>query len=634
MRKLIFILAFCFIAIGSAAQGIKFTASAPKVVGLNQRFEVSFRINTANVSNFKSPTFRGMQILSGPHQSQSTSMININGRQQGGTYITFSYYLQPIALGTINIPPAKITAEGKEYYSNQLTIQVEKNATAQSTYGNNRQQNQQYGSQYGQSAPTIELDDQALFLRAITDKTSVVEGEQIVLTYKLYTLLGISQYQIERSPLSKGFWLEELDSQQQPQMSQEIYDGRRYNVATIRKVLVYPQQSGRLTIEPFSIEVTAHVKTKDKRKQSTGDPFFDSFFNDPFFSSMFDIADQPVQKKISSNSVSINVKQLRNQPQNYIGAVGKFNISSEIDKTSYAENEAINLKYTISGSGNLTLIDQLPIKLPSDFDIYEPTITDDIKKDENGITGKRTFEYVVIPRQEGRFSIPPLTVSYYDTETKDFKTLSTDNYNLTITKSKDSESASNLRNEREKYRKMPIKPLKNIKVLHNFTLNSYNNVWFWLIAAIILALTTAFICIYRQILENNKDIKAVKLRKANKIAQKRLKTAFKYLQNGENEAFIDETSRSIWTYIENRFSIDRFNLTKDTIFSVLNSYKIDDSLINDLQALLEKCEIIRFSPEKSVEQNEIIYHQSITLITSLETALKSRQKGEIFHEND
>ncbi|MDR1847900.1 MAG: BatD family protein [Bacteroidales bacterium] len=620
MRKLIFILIFCGVNLGIAAQDIKFTATAPQVVDLDKRFEVSFTINTTNVSDFQAPTFRGVQILSGPNQSRSTSMSFINGRQTGGSSVTFSYWLQPIATGTINIAPAKIKAGGTTYTSNALSIRVEQNASSSSG-----RQNSQSPQGRNQQPTQVNLDNKTLFVRAIPNKTNVVPGEQIMLTYKLYTLVSVSQYQIERSPVSKSFWLEELDAQQQPQITKEVFDGRQYNVATIRKVLVFPQQEGNLTIEPLSLEVTAHVQTKRNRR-NTGDPFFDAFFNDPFFSSMFDIQDQPIQKKLVSNSVSINVKSLPNTPNNYIGAVGNFSLSSSIDRTECKENEAITLKYTLSGTGNITLIDKLPIKLPSDFEVYEPTITDEIQKSENGISGKRTFEYIVIPRQEGKFVIDSLAVSFYDTETKQFKTLTSSKYNLTIGKGKESEYMSEQRSEREKYRNMELLPIKQIRNLQNPVINPFSGLWFWLLTILILILSSAFILFEYQRKERNKDIKAVRLRKANRVALKRLRKAQMLLQKHENEAFITEISQSVWNYLEDRFSIERFALSKERIIATLTSFDIEETLINDLIALLERCEMLRFSSEKTFEQNEILYSQALTAISELEIQLKTKLK--------
>jgi hypothetical protein len=435
-------------------------------------------------------------------------------------------------------------------------------------------------------------------------------------------LVNISQYQIERSPISKGFWLEELDTQKQPQLSRETFDGRVYNTAVIRKVLVYPQQSGNLTIQPLDIEVTAHVQTRGSR-QNTGDPFFDNFLNDPFFSSMFSVQNQPIQKKLSSNSVTINVKSMPNTPDNYIGAVGKFSLWSSVDRTECKANEAITLKYTISGAGNITLIDKLPLKLPSDCEIYEPTITDEIHKSESGISGKRTFEYIVIPRQDGKFTIDSLAISFFDTESKQFLTLKSASYNLNISKGKDSDALSQQRSEREKYRHKALLPMKNIDKLHHLSPNPFSSLWFWLVVILILALTTAFILLERQRIEMNKDLKYVRLRKANKVAIRRLRTAQSLLLQQDNEGFIAEISKSLWCYLEDKFGIERFDLSKERITNTLTAYNMEQDCITEMITLLERCEIIRFSPEQNAEQNEDIYYKSVAIISELENKLKN-----------
>ena len=617
MKKLIFILTICFGVLSATAQGIKFVASAPKVVGMNERFEVSFTVNTENIGEFQAPIFKGARILSGPNQSTRRSSININGVPQNRTSIAFSYYLQPTTVGIINITPAKVKAGGTTYSSGFLAIKVEQNTPTTS-----KRQTTDPASEQNTRQSEVKLDEKAMFVRAIANKTNVVQGEEVILTYKLYSLVDVSQYQTEHSPVTKGFWFEELGFQKESKVSTEIFEGRAYKTGTIRKILVYPQQNGKLTIQPLAIEALANIPV-NRGNKGTGDPFLDRFFDDPIFASMNTIKHQSVQKKLLSNSVTINVKPMPNVPNDYIGAVGNFSLSSSIDKTECKQGEIITLRYIISGAGNIPLIDKLPLKITQDCEVYEPTIVDEIQKDENGISGKRTFEYIIIPRKEGKITIEPLTVSFYDIEARAFRSIKSSQHNLNVAKGNDTEAMFKQRKEREKYRKKEILPLKKIDKLSNTLLNPFVRSWFWLSVFLFIALATTFVVLRRRRIENNKDIKAIRLRKANKVAIKRLETARFYLLQQDNEGFIAEISKSLWCYLEDRFGIERFDLTKERISQTLTAYEVEQTNIAALVTLLERCEMIRFSSERTSEQNEDMYDKSVIAISNLETNLKS-----------
>ena len=332
-------------SIALLSQEIEFKVEAPKVVGKDERFKVSFIINDDNPKNFIAPTFQDVNILSGPNVMRSSSVKIINGKREATTTTTYTYFLQSINTGIITIPPAKVRANDRTYYTKAVNIKVEKDPSLQTRAKNDPN----YNPYKHADRPKVKtLDSKSVFVKAIPSKTKAVVGEEIIVSYKLYTLVPISEYQVDKFPSSQGFWVEELDNQTKPSLEKEIIDGKLYQVATLRQVLVYPQKTGKLKIAPMSIEVLAHIETGETRNERhlTGDPIIDAFFNDPFFSRPSRVI-ETVNKKLKTNSLEIDVKQLPTSNNNFSGAVGQFTIETKIDTTQCKTNEAITLTYTI-----------------------------------------------------------------------------------------------------------------------------------------------------------------------------------------------------------------------------------------------------------------------------------------------
>jgi hypothetical protein len=554
-----FILAlFGFIEFNLCAQDISFTASGPSVIGVGEQFRVVFKINTDDISKFTPPSISGFDILAGPSTSRMSSFNMVNGKTTNTSSTSFTYVLAANKEGTFTISGAKVRTNNKTYASNSITIKVQKNPTqsqrAQTQRGYSQNQNNQ--------ASVTVLDDKALFIRASANKSKAVIGEEIIITYKLYTLVNISEYQVNRMPINKGFWIEEIDMSQDPTISTETIEGRQYQVATLRKVIAYPQESGKLTIAPLDIDVVAHIASRSQRRVSTGDPFFDSFFQ-----SMGKTGYEKVKKSIKSNVINVNVSELPKSNIDFSGAVGNFQISATANPLQCKTNEAITLRYTISGSGNLSLIDKINLKIPEDFESFDPTINDQINKTPNGLNGKRTFEYILIPRVQGEFKIPKVSFTYYDLNTKTYKTISTNEFTLKITKGKDELSGlAQQMSEREKYIKRDIEHIKT-KPTNFYSQNSsiYIKPYLLLVFLIIIMLTNGFIVFKNKSNKKNSDISYVRYKKANKIALNRLKKAKKYLENYQKDEFYNEIAQATWNYLSDRFNIVKMDLSFDNV---------------------------------------------------------------------
>ena len=618
MKKtlIVYILAlFGFIEFNLCAQDISFTASGPSVIGVGEQFRVVFKINTDDISKFTPPSISGFDILAGPSTSRMSSFNMVNGKTTNTSSTSFTYVLAANKEGTFTISGAKVNTNNKTYASNSITIKVQKNPTqsqrAQTQRGYSQNQNNQ--------ASVTVLDDKALFIRASANKSKAVIGEEIIITYKLYTLVNISEYQVNRMPINKGFWIEEIDMSQDPTISTETIEGRQYQVATLRKVIAYPQESGKLTIAPLDIDVVAHIASRSKRRVSTGDPFFDSFFQ-----SMGKTGYEKVKKSIKSNVINVNVSELPKSNIDFSGAVGNFQISATANPLQCKTNEAITLRYTISGSGNLSLIDKINLKIPEDFESFDPTINDQINKTPNGLNGKRTFEYILIPRVQGEFKIPKVSFTYYDLNTKTYKTISTNEFVLKIAKGKDELSGiAQQMSEREKYIKRDIEHIKT-KPTNFYSQNSsiYIKPYLLLVFLFIIMLTIGFIVFKNKSNKKNSDISYVRYKKASKIAHNRLKKAKKYLENYQKDEFYNEIAQATWNYLSDRFNIVKMDLSFDNVKEILTKRNIKEDTINDLISLLNNCEYVRFSQGEEIQKMDSLYEQAANSLSDIESQIK------------
>lgn len=624
MKKIgLIIFAILFSVFGLYAQEIVFKCEAPKVVGLHERFRVSFTVNSSKPSDFKAPTFQNVNILGGPSTSRSSSISIINGKRTDNSSTSFVFWLQSITTGKITIPSARVKVDGKLYTTKPMTISVEDNPSMSQRAANNPNATTQ------SQQPTVKvIDDKAVFVRAIPSKSKVVKGEEVVISYKIYTLVPVSEYQVDKFPSSQGFWVEELDNQLTPTLEKEVIDGKVYQVATLRKVLVYPQKSGTLHINPMGLEIVAHLQTGTTRRQrvSTGDPFFDAFFNDPFFSHSSPVFER-VNKKLKTNALSIEVEELPQSDESFLGAVGQFEISSSIDTSFCRTNEAITLSYTVSGKGNLTLIENLKLALPDEFEVYDPNITDNISKTAAGQSGSRTFQYIIIPRVEGNYSIPELNFTYFDPQTREYKTLTTEGYDLKIEKGKNDSKFVEQMSEREKYRNMSITDVFASKDKRDGILIPAFS--FPILYVLILMLIIALVIMIRltaKQLKEREDVVGVKLKKANKVAMKRLKKAALYLKENRMDEFETEIGQALWSYLSDKFKIATSDLSLENIQKVMSDNCLEEDVLQNTIKTLNDCEYIRFSQSKESDKHRELYEQTMKTITDIETNMVRKKK--------
>jgi len=623
MKKFTSFILVLILILGSTAyaQDVSFRGSAKNVVRTGERFQLTYTVD-AEGQNFRGPALKGFQVLSGPSTSQSSSIQIINGNVSRTVEYTFTYILQAGGDdGIFEIPPAEITVDGKKVESNPVKIQVVKSATSQQ---GSRAQGQQ-GSQGNQGNSSGNASDDFkddVFIRAVADKSSPMQGEQVTVTYKLYYRVNINAPDVSKEPSFKGFWVENLIKNRQNYVQyQENYNGQLYHVAEIKKLALFPQQSGKTTITP--LQATCQAQVRQQTQQRSKDPFFDSFFNDPFFNRY-----KTVEIPLTSNSLTLNVKPLptTNKPAEFSGAVGDFDFSSSVDKTSLKTNEALNLKFTVSGTGNVELVDQIHVKFPPDFEVYDPKITKDISTAGNKVSGKKSFEYLIIPRTPGDFTIDPVKFVYYDLAKNSYQTITSPAYQISVAKGEGSAADVTYSGVNKSDVRMIGSDIRYIKTgnpdLHILGTFFFGSTGFYLLLIAPVILFILFIFIWKKELKKRSNMSLMRNRKATKVAKKRMKKAQQYMGENKQDAFYEEVSQALWGYLSDKFSIPLSNLSMDTVSETLRKREVKEETISQFIETLNNCEYARFAPGESHAAMENIYNEGIRIISIMEQELR------------
>lgn len=586
------------------AQDISFTASVNNTtVAAGEQFQLIYSVN-GNATRFQAPAFRDFSLLMGPSQSMSTQIINGSFSQS----VSYTYILIAQKEGTFEITPASVEVNGKKYQSNALKIIVVK--------GNPPAQSQ---SKPGNEPAPAAVDANSVFIRAFVDRTNVLQGEPVTVSYKLCTRVTLVNYNIMKLPAFSGFWNEDIAIPQQLQFSKQVIDGVQYNVADVKKVVLYPQRSGTLTVEPMEGEVIARIQVK---RQRTNDPF-DQFFNDPFFNNSI----RDVKYSIKSDPIKITVKELPAPPAGCIfnGAVGKFTREVIFDKKETKTNEAVTLKIRFSGKGNIKLIDAPEIKTPQDIEAYDPKVNDNITPASGGASGTKTFEYLLIPRKTGEYKIPVESFCYYDLSKKSYVEIPSPEIIIKVARGAESGAATVTGVSKEDVR-MLGKDIRYIKT-GSFTTASSRTInflspAFYMFQAFPFAAMLLILIARRKQIQRQSNVVLMRRRKADSVARKRLKTAKKFLDVNEKQKFLDEMFRALWGFASDKLGVQVADLTREKIREELSARKIGEEIIQSFGETVDACEYARFAPADDSHQLEDIYAKGIGVITVMDKAIQ------------
>lgn len=591
------------LSLAANSQDINLEAEYPSIVRAGEQFIVQWRVNSGD-GEFAAPSFEGFIKLMGPQTSYSSSTQIINGRVTRETSYTYLYYLQAVNAGKYVIPPASFTVKNKTYYSDSLSIEVvgENSPQPASRAGTNVQQQNESASvpQGGQISVELALSRREVYI-----------GEPIAATVKLYTRVDLSGINEIKYPSFKGFLKTDLETPPLTSLRQENINGTIYGTGVIQQFLLYPQITGEITLDPVQITVLVQQRT------GRSDPFFGDFFS----------TYTTLPQAVASKPVKITVKPLPGaKPDDFSGIVGNINIKAAINRDSVNVNDAVNYSITISGNGNLKLAAAPHLNLPPDIEIYDPKIVDNISNSIKGTSGQRTFEYLLIPRHYGNFTIPPVTYSYFNSSTGKYESLTTPEFRfharkvsgesseITVYGGVSKEDVKFLGKDIRFIRTDPGK-LKRPSIL----IVSRNSFYLGYIIALLTFLIILFI--RKEHIRRNADIVAVRNRKAGKIAVKRLKEASICLKKGETDRFYEEILKAIWGYLSDKLNIPVSDLTRNSAVDALKAGGIDDEKIKALYTILDKCEYARYAPASAGTELSEIYNDASRFIRSVENSM-------------
>ena len=595
-RYLILFFALIFAA-GLWADNVRFAVDGPRQVIEGQQFQLEYTLYNASGKDLKLPEFKGCKELY-QGTSSGTSVSVVNGKVDRQTTETHVITLRAEKEGSYTFAPATISADGRTLSTNtwKLTVLPPDKAGASSGRSSGRS---------GQSS-----DNTALFVRLILSKSKIYEQEAVLATIKLYTQASGVQAENYSFPSFEGFVVQDIDLPQNTSFSLENYNGINYKVAVLKQCLLFPQRTGKITITPgkFDFQVETY-----------------QLVNGPFGPMR---VPQGVSRSVSTNTASVEVMPLPGgKPASFMGGVGDFSLSSSISSTHVKANEAITLKLTIKGSGNLKYLKNPELQLPNDFDTYDPKVDVNVKASAGGVSGTRTVEYTTIPRFAGTFKIPAVEFSYFDIKSKSYKTLRTEAYEITVDKGapgSGGKTVTNFSNKEDlKLLNQDIHYIKLDKMNLVQTPTLYIDNWVYWLWYIVPALAfIVFVIINRKQAKANANVALMKNRKANKVASKRLKVAGKYLKNHDREHFYDEVLKAVWGYLSDKLGLPNSELTKDNVAAELEKYGASAELIAEFNDILGRCEFAQYAPSQTDEAMDELYTQTVEAIGKMENTVK------------
>ena len=579
------------------------TASAPSRVAVGEQFRLTYTVNTQNVSEFRAGNIPdALEVLIGPNRSMQSSYQMINGHTSQSSSITYTYIVAATKGGSFTIPAAHVIVDGKKIASNSLTIKVSGTASS----GSNSRSNDD-GEEVRDMGSHISGSD--LFIKVSANKKRVFEQEPILLTYKVYTLVQLTQLRGDMPDL-KSFYTQEVDLPQQKSFSIETVNGRPYRTCTWSQYVMFPQTTGKLQIPSITFEGVVVQQNRNV------DPF-EAFFNGGS-------GYVEVKKKIVAPGIDIQVDPLPQRPATFSGGVGHFNISAQLDKAETKANDPIKIRVIVSGTGNLKLIKQPIITLPADFDKYEPKVTEQTKLTAAGIEGSKIYDFLIVPRHQGTYDIPPVEFTYFDTNSKRYETAKSESFHLDVAKGSGTSTVSDFSGQ-EDLQELN-KDIRYIKTgdtaqhqIGDFFFGS--TAYMVSIAALVLVFISLFV-IFRQRAIDNANVTKMRGKKANKVATKRLKQASKLMMENKPGEFYDEVLRALWGYVGDKLNIPVAQLSHDNISQKLAERGVHQSIIDKFLGALNECEFERYAPGDPKGNMNKVYDKAMLAIEKIEEAMK------------
>lgn len=592
--------------IAAAAQ--RLVADAPAEVAVGEQFRLTYTVNTQNVNGFRVGTIPAeLEVLMGPSTSSQSSFQMVNGHTSSSSSITYTYIICANKAGTYSIPAAHISVGGKTIASNQLRIKV----SGASRQGAQGQQGQGEG---GLRPAGSRISGSDLFIKVSANKRRVHEQEPILLTYKVYTLVDLTSLK-GNMPDLKGFHTQEVQLPQQKSYKIETVNGRPYRTVTWSQYVMFPQITGKLEIPSITFDGIVIQQNRDV------DPF-EAFFNGGS-------GYVEVKKKIKAPGLTIQVDQLPARPAGFSGGVGSFTISAQLNKTDIKANNPVTLRVIVSGRGNLKLIKKPEVKFPKDFDTYDAKVTDKTKLTSNGVEGNMVYDFLAVPRNQGKYEIPPIEFVYYDTEANAYKTVKTQAFTLNVAKGSGSASVSDYTGDAAD--DQLNKDIRGIKTgdadVHDIGDFFFGSTAYWVAMCVLAAIFVSLFVVFRHRAIANANIDRMRGKKANKVATKRLKKANRLMLDGKASLFYDEVLRALWGYVGDKLSIPVEKLSRENISQRLAERSVGDETIALFIGALDECEFERYAPGDVKGNMSKTFEAAMTAIMRIEETMKKRKKS-------
>lgn len=592
--------------IAAAAQ--RLVADAPAEVAVGEQFRLTYTVNTQNVNGFRVGTIPAeLEVLMGPSTSSQSSFQMVNGHTSSSSSITYTYIICANKAGTYSIPAAHISVGGKTIASNQLRIKV----SGASRQGAQGQQGQGEG---GLRPAGSRISGSDLFIKVSANKRRVHEQEPILLTYKVYTLVDLTSLK-GNMPDLKGFHTQEVQLPQQKSYKIETINGRPYRTVTWSQYVMFPQITGKLEIPSITFDGIVIQQNRDV------DPF-EAFFNGGS-------GYVEVKKKIKAPGLTIQVDPLPVRPAGFSGGVGSFTISAQLNKTDIKANNPVTLRVIVSGRGNLKLIKKPEVKFPKDFDTYDAKVTDKTKLTSNGVEGNMVYDFLAVPRNQGKYEIPPIEFVYYDTEANAYKTVKTQAFTLNVAKGSGSASVSDYTGDAAD--DQLNKDIRGIKTgdadVHDIGDFFFGSTAYWVAMCVLAAIFVSLFVVFRHRAIANANIDRMRGKKANKVATKRLKKANRLMLDGKASLFYDEVLRALWGYVGDKLSIPVEKLSRENISQRLAERSVGDETIALFIGALDECEFERYAPGDVKGNMSKTFEAAMTAIMRIEETMKKRKKS-------
>ena len=608
----IVLFALCLWLSAGMALAQKLTLRAPSQAEVGRRIQVAYTLNTQDFDRIQlEGEFEGFELLFGPGVSTSSSISIINGKTTQSSSTTFTYTLMPKKEGHYTLPAASVNSGGKKLTSGTARIEVlPASGGGNASHGGHGQSQSQQGGTSSMHTPSSQehIGAKDLYFSVTASKKHVFEQEAILLTYKLYSLVTVEQLAGE-IPQLDGFHTQEIEQPQQRSFTMERVGNKNYGTVVWRQYVVFPQKSGKLTIP--AIDYEADVVTIDR----SSDPF-DAFFGGGSIS-------RRVKKIVRAPAVEIQVDPLPEKPANFSGAVGRgFSLSGKLIPEKVDANDATVLTLTVKGTGNMKLMSAPEVAWPKDFEQYDPKTEQHTKLTTGGNSGSATYEYTAVPRHEGQYTIPPVEFCYFDTDSKCYKTLTTEAFQLDVARGA-GHAAAAPRQEELKELGSDIRYIKQetvrLKQPGEDIFGTLPHVLGLLLPLCIFALAMLLL---RRRMQRNGDAVRVRGRKAGKAASKRLKTASRLLKSGSTDAFYDEVLHALWGYVSDKLNMPVAELNKDNVSEKLTLHGVDEASTRQFLSVLEECEFARFAPGDPASNMSHLFDNATRVIDQLDGMLR------------